>query len=231
MKHSVTKKQVNKMKCKILMTEFVTHDVKSFIVEKPKDYPFVPGQATEVNLDNDKWRKEKRPFTFTSMVEDEVLQFIVKKYSDHEGVTDKMHELKSGDTIEIGEAWGAIKYKGKGVFIAGGAGVTPFIAILRDLNAKGEIAGNKLLFSNKEERDLILEKEFRNMLGNHFITTLTREKNIKHHHGRIDEQFLKSNVKDFSQNFYVCGPPKFIEGITQILKNLGAEPDSVVIEE
>ncbi|MCZ7602361.1 MAG: FAD-binding oxidoreductase [Melioribacteraceae bacterium] len=219
------------MKCKILMTEFVTHDVKSFIVEKPNDYSFVPGQATEVNLDNDKWRKEKRPFTFTSMVEDVVLQFIVKKYPDHEGVTDRMHELKSGDTIEIGDAWGAIKYKGKGVFIAGGAGVTPFIAILRDLNAKGEIEGNKLLFSNKEERDIILEKEFRNMLGNHFITTLTREKNTKHHHGRIDEQFLKSNVKDFSQNFYVCGPPKFIEGITQILKNLGAEPDSVVIEE
>ncbi|WKZ69249.1 MAG: FAD-binding oxidoreductase [Melioribacteraceae bacterium] len=219
------------MKCKILMTEFVTHDVKSFIVEKPKDYTFNPGQATEVNIDDDKWRKEKRPFTFTSMAEDEVLQFIVKKYPDHEGVTDKMHELKSGDKIEIGDAWGAIQYEGKGVFIAGGAGVTPFIAILRDLKTKGEIEGNKLLFSNKEERDIILEKEFKDLLGDDFITTLTQEKNTKHHNGRIDEQFLKNNVKDFSQNFYVCGPPKFIESITQILKNLGAEPDSVVIEE
>lgn len=219
------------MKCKILMTEFVTHDVKSFIVEKPKDYSFIPGQATEVNIDDEKWRNEKRPFTFTSRAKDEVLQFIVKRYPSHDGVTDEMHKLDSGDTIEIDEPWGAIRYKGKGVFIAGGAGVTPFIAILRDLRDKGELEGNKLIFSNKEEKDIILEKEFRNMLGDDFITTLTQEQSVKHHHGRIDEQFLRKNIDDFSQNFYVCGPPKFIESMTGILEKLGAKPDSVVIEE
>ncbi len=219
------------MKCKILMTEFVTHDVKSFIVEKPKNYPFIPGQATEVNIDDDKWRDEKRPFTFTSRPKDEVLQFIVKRYPSHDGVTDELHKLDSGDTIEIDEAWGAIRYKGKGVFIAGGAGVTPFIAILRDLRDKEELDGNKLIFSNKEEKDIILEKEFRDMLGSNFITTLTQEQNSKHHNGRIDEQFLKKNIDDFSQNFYVCGPPKFIESITGVLEKLGAKSDSVVIEE
>jgi len=219
------------MKCKILMTEFITHDVKSFIVEKPKNYSFTPGQATEVNIDDDKWREEKRPFTFTSKRKDEVLQFIVKKYPEHDGVTDELHKLDSGNTIELDEAWGAIKYKGKGVFIAGGAGITPFIAILRDLKEKGELGGNKLLFSNKHSNDIILEKEFRNMLGNNFITTLTQEQSVKHHNGRIDEQFLKNNVNDFSQNFYVCGPPKFVEDITGILKKLGAKTDSVVIEE
>lgn len=219
------------MKCKILMTEFVTHDVKSFIVEKPKDYSFIPGQATEVNIDDDKWRDEKRPLTFTSRAKDEVLQFIVKRYPSHDGVTDELHKLDSGDTIEIDEAWGAIKYKGKGVFIAGGAGVTPFIAILRDLRDKEKLEGNKLIFSNKEEKDIILEKEFRDMLGSNFITTLTQEQSVKHHNGRIDEQFLKKNIDDFSQNFYICGPPKFIESITGILEKLGAKTDSIVIEE
>lgn len=219
------------MKCKILMTGFITHDVKSFIVEKPKDYTFVPGQATEVNIDDDKWRDEKRPFTFTSRSKDDVLQFIVKKYPEHDGVTDELHNLDSGDTIELDEAWGAINYKGKGVFIAGGAGVTPFIAILRDLKENGELEGNKLIFSNKHSKDIILEKEFRDMLGNDFITTLTQEKSVKHHNERINSDFLKKNIDDFSQNFYVCGPPKFVEDITNQLKQLGAKTDSVVIEE
>jgi predicted ferric reductase len=39
--------------------------------------------------------------------------------------------------------FGAIEYKGEGVFIAGGAGVTPFIAILRQLQAD-----DKLLTTN-----------------------------------------------------------------------------------
>jgi predicted ferric reductase len=44
-------------------------------------------------------------------------------------------KLKHGDELIIRDVWGAIEYKGEGVFIAGGAGVTPFIAILRQLQA------------------------------------------------------------------------------------------------
>lgn len=219
------------MKCKILMTEFVTHDTKSFIVEKPEGYSFTPGQATEVNIDDDKWRDEKRPFTFAGKRKDEVLQFIVKRYPSHDGVTDKLHELDSGDTIELDEAWGAIKYKGKGVFIAGGAGVTPFIAILRDLRDKGELEGNKLLFSNKEAKDIILEKEFRHMLGQNFVSTLTQETSVKHNNGRVNKDFLSKHVDDFSQNFYVCGPPKFVEEVINNLKSLGAKSEKIVTEE
>jgi ferredoxin-NADP reductase len=35
---------------KILETEFVTHDVKRFRVEKPDGCEFKPGQATEVTI-------------------------------------------------------------------------------------------------------------------------------------------------------------------------------------
>jgi predicted ferric reductase len=44
----------------------------------------------------------------------------------------KIRKLKHGDELIIRDVWGAIEYKGE-VFIAGGAGVTPFIAILRQL--------------------------------------------------------------------------------------------------
>jgi predicted ferric reductase len=44
----------------------------------------------------------------------------------------ELGKLKHGDELII-RVWGAIEYKGEGVFIAGGAGVTPFIAILRQL--------------------------------------------------------------------------------------------------
>jgi predicted ferric reductase len=43
------------------------------------------------------------------------------------------------------------------VFIAGGAGVTPFIAILRQLQAENKIANNKLIFT-KTANDIILKK-------------------------------------------------------------------------
>jgi len=124
----------------ILMTQFVTHDVKRFIVKKPETFNFTPGQGVELVVEEDKWREEEgRPFTPTCLVEDEVLEFNIKRYPDHKGVTDKLHTLKPGDSLLMSAPFGTISYKGPGVFIAGGAGVTPFLAIFRQLAVEGSI--------------------------------------------------------------------------------------------
>ena len=54
---------------KILMTEFVTHNVKRYICQRPDGYTFQPGQATELSINQGRWKDEKRPFTFTSLDE------------------------------------------------------------------------------------------------------------------------------------------------------------------
>lgn len=139
----------------------VTHDVRQIRLEKPEEYTFIPGQATEVAVDREGWRDKGRPFTFTSLDTDPYLEFVIKIYPDHGGVTDQIGTLSAGDRLIIGDPWGTITYKGEGTFLAGGAGVTPFIAILRDLHRKGEIGNNRLIFSNKTERDVILKEKFR----------------------------------------------------------------------
>ncbi|HKL40018.1 MAG TPA: hypothetical protein VJ894_05025 [Cryomorphaceae bacterium] len=216
---------------KILDTHSLTHDVNRISTEKPDGYSFKPGQATEIAINKAGYRDEKRPFTFTCLPSDDRLEFTIKSYHDHDGVTHKIDSLTAGDEFIIDDAWGAIEYKGKGTFIAGGAGVTPFIAILRHLEAKGELEGNRLIFSNKTEKDVIMRDEFHEMLGEDFISTLTQEEAEGHESGRIDADFLEKHVDDFSQHFYVCGPDEMVEDINEHLKELGAEGDSLVFEE
>jgi ferredoxin-NADP reductase len=215
---------------KILRIEKVTHDVNRLTVEKPEGYTFVPGQATDVSLNKPTFINEKRPFTFTGLNEWETLEFTIKIYKDHNGVTDEIGKLKPGDELIIHDVWGAINYKGPGVFIAAGAGVTPFIAIFRDLKQKNDLKRNKLIFSNKTSDDIILRNELTEMLGENFINLLTREKNSKYRFGRINESFLREQIIDFDQNFYICGPDKFVGDINSILIKLGAKPDLVVFE-
>lgn len=215
---------------KILKAEFITHDVKRLRVEKPKDYSFTPGQATEAAVNKPGLEKQNRPFTFTSLNEDPQLEFTIKTYVERNQVTKAIGELKAGDEIIIHDVWGAIHYNGPGVFFAAGAGVTPFIAIFRQLYKDKKIIGNKLFFSNKTEKDIILKDEFEKMLGENFHNTITREKSSKYDNRRIDEIFIKERVKDFGQNFYVCGPDKFVTDLNQILQKFGANPDSVIIE-
>lgn len=218
---------------KIKDVKNVTHDVKQFRFEKPDGYTFTPGQATEVSIDKDGWHDKKRPFTFTSLNDDDYLEFVIKIYPDHDGVTEQIGKLKAGDQLIIDEPWGTIEYKKPGVFLAGGAGVTPFIAIFRDLHKKGEVNGNTLIFSNKTDKDIILKDEFEEILGDQFINVITDEPTDEHLFldGHIDKEFLDSKIDDVEQAFYVCGPQPFNEAMMKHLKELGANPDALVFEE
>jgi ferredoxin-NADP reductase len=215
---------------RIISIQEVTHDVKSFRIEKPAGYRFTPGQATEVSVNKPGWEDERRPFTFTALNHEPWLEFTIKRYTDHNGVTNQLHQLQTGDELIIRDVWGAIEYKGPGYFIAGGAGVTPFIAILRQLYQDKSIDNNVLFFSNKTAADIIYENEFSKMLGKNARFILTREKKQDYESGPVDMEFLKSRITDFSRHFYVCGPDKMIQDINAALEKLGAEPDLLVFE-
>lgn len=215
---------------KILSAEHVTHDVKRFKIERPANYTFIPGQATDVAINKPEWKNEKRPFTFTGLNDWDHLEFTIKIYSDHAGVTNQLGQLKAGDELIIHDVWGAIHYKGEGVFIAGGAGVTPFIAILRQLKKENKVGNNILLFSNKTSKDIILKDEFTNILGKKFINTITQEKIPGFDHHIIDEEYLKQKISNFKQHFYICGPDKMVEAIKATLEKLGGKDTVITVE-
>lgn len=216
---------------KILEANYITHDVRRFLIEKPEGFTYIPGQATDVSINTPDWRDELRPFTFTSLTDDSRLEFMIKIYKDHKGVTNLLGQLDKGDELILHDVFGAIQYRGKGTFIAGGAGITPFIAIFRDLYKKNELQGNRLFFSNKTLSDVIMEDELTKMLKANFTKIFTRENKIGLITGRIDKNFLMGHITDSHQQFYVCGPDSFVQDISKLLLNIGAMSQAVVLEE
>ena len=216
---------------KILEVVSLTHDVKSFKVEKPAGYSFKPGQATDIAINKPEWKDRRGPFTFTSLPEDHYLEFIIKKYPSRRGITDELHQLKKNDELILHEVFGTITYQGKGVFLAGGAGITPFISIFRDLAKKDEINGNMLIFGNKTKADIILQQEFENILGTSFINILSDEKAVGYAYGMITGDFLRQNISDFRKKFYVCGPPPMMKTVLKYFSDLGVDKSSIIKEE
>jgi len=221
---------MEKYPVKIKSIQHITHDVLQIVVEKPLHYDFISGQATEVAINKDGWKDKKGPFTFTSLPDDDFLQFTIKTYPSHKGVTNELLQLKKNDELILHEVFGAISYKGEGVFIAGGAGVTPFISIFRYLQSKNKVGDNKLIFANKTKEDIILGLEFKSLLGENFINILSDEKPGEYAHGQITEGFLKANISDFNQQFYLCGPPPMMEAVQKQLSNLGISKKSITVE-
>ena len=218
-------------KVKIRSIDQVTHDVKQFKLDKPEGYKFTPGHATEVSINKEGWKDEKRPFTFTSLNEDNFLEFTIKIYPDHDGVTEQLDKLKPGDEMIIRDTWGAIEYKGPGYIIAGGAGITPYIAMLRDLDKKSKTEGLRLIYSNKTDKDIILKEELDKLLNKNTTYVITDQDDTKYTKGYLNKEFLKDHIKDLDGRFYVCGPPKMTEEINNILKKLGADTDAVQLDD
>lgn len=215
---------------KVLETSFVTHDVKQIKVEKPGGFTFITGQATEISINKEGWKEEGRPFTFTNLPDEDILEFTIKTYPEHKGVTNELRSLKAGDELILVDIFGEIAYKGKGVFIAGGAGITPFIAIFKQLKKNNELQGNKLIFANKSKKDIIYEDLLDSYLGDSFINILESGNEKEYFHGRISEEFLKNHVTDFNGKFYVCGPPPMMDAVLKQLANLGVDESNIIHE-
>ncbi|HET6721422.1 MAG TPA: flavodoxin reductase [Chitinophagaceae bacterium] len=216
---------------KIKSIDKVTHNVLKIVTEKPQGYTFTPGQATEVSINKKGWQNEIRPFTFTCLPDDDYLEFTIKTYPAHKGVTNELLQLKQNDELILHDVFGAIAYEGEGVFIAGGAGVTPFISILRFLRSRNEIGSNKLIFANKRKEDIILKQEFESLLGENFINILSDEKTKEYAHGYITKEFLKPNIADLNKKIYLCGPDAMMESVEKHLSDLGIQESSIIKEE
>lgn len=215
---------------KLLSSEHLTHDVLRLVAEKPEGLVFQPGQATDLSINKPGWENELRTFTFTSLPDDESIEFTIKTYPSHNGVTNQLLSLDKGDEIIIHDVYGDIAYKDEGIFIAGGAGVTPFIAIFKQLEKDNKIGNNKLIFANKTTADIILEDKFNTLLGNNFINVLSDEESEGYEHGFISAELIKKHTDHSTKFYYLCGPPPMMEAVKKHLTALEIA-DSFIVKE
>lgn len=215
---------------KIKTIEHVTHDVLHIVLEKPDGISYNPGQAVDISINKPGWEKELRPFTFTSLPEDSEIEFTIKTYPSHNGVTNQLLKLKVGDELIVHDVFGEICYKDEGVFIAGGAGVTPFIAIFKYLEKNHKVGNNKLLFANKMKEDIILKGKFERLLGNNFINILSNEEVSGYEHGFVNSEIIKKYSDSNTKYYYLCGPDPMMEAVEKHLASLGIPKEKIVRE-
>ena len=210
--------------------EAVTPDTHKLTFNRPDGFEFEAGQATELAILKDGLKDEGRPFTMTSRPNDKHLEFVIKSYPDHEGVTAEIPNLGMTDQVSATDPFGAITDQGPGVFIAGGAGITPFISILRKQQEEG---GNKaqLIFANKTEDDIILKDMWQSManVDETFVVENSEDDSVRS--GQVDKAMLEELVTDTQQPFYICGPGGMVDAVRETLKSMGVDDKNVITED
>lgn len=210
--------------------EHLTHDVLRVVLHKPEGLTYIPGQAADIALNKPEWNEKKNCFTFTSLPEDDHIEFTIKTYPEHHGMTNELLSAQPGDEVLIYESFGDIYFKGPGIFIAGGAGITPFISIMKNLENQNKLSGNKLIFANKGKSDIILEDYFNSVLHENFINVLSDEDLEGYEHGYISPEIIKKYSEEHLKYYYLCGPPPMMKAVEGHLASLGIAEEFIVKE-
>lgn len=216
----------------ILSKKYINHDVLEVVLEKPASFSFIPGQAVNIAINKENWIDQIRTYAITSNPEDDYIEILVKIYPEGigGGFLQELEALPSDATIWIHDVIGTVTFKGEGVFIAGGVGITPFISILRRLERTHKVGNNKLIFANKNQEDILFEEGLKELLGANVTLLLSDEKREGYSHGYVSKNLLETYLEGDHQYFYLCGPKPMTDVVEVYLSELGVDPERIVIE-
>ena len=210
------------MKLTLRATKQEASDIFSFIFVSERPLRWKAGQYLHYILNHPKPddRGVERYFSIASAPHEKQVMLTTRFAPKGSSFKKALKKLKPGDAIEAREKGGdfALDHRRKMfVFIAGGIGITPFRAILLDLDRNQKPLNVQLLYANRDN-DFPYRKELEALKKRHpeFRIDYVVSPN------RIDEKTIPKFVPDMDNSvFYVSGPEPMVESLDKTLKKLG----------
>jgi ferredoxin-NADP reductase len=211
------------MKLKLASRKIESPGVESFIFKPEKTLVWKAGQFLHYVLNHSSTddRGSDRWFTIASAPCEKHVMITTRFDSKRSSTFKKtLKALKPGDSLEISDLDGDFivsDTRKEYVFIAGGIGITPFRAILKQAAHEGKLLRVTLLYANCKSV-AAYKKEFDAMAK--------QNPNLTIHYlfspQRIDKETVKEFVPDLKKPlFYVSGPEPMVESIGQMLQEIG----------
>jgi predicted ferric reductase len=113
-------------------------------VNKPKPLTFSPGQFANISISSDA-SKEIHPFTIASAADSDQIRFIIKNAGDYTKHVNQ--KLDISDSLKLHSIRGGFRIncavdRNRQIWVAGGVGITPFLAALEQLSLQKNDADN-----------------------------------------------------------------------------------------
>jgi ferredoxin-NADP reductase len=215
-----------------------TRDVKSFRFKIEKDIGFKPGQFFFVTIKVE-GKDATKHFSFSNSPTEKGYIEFTKRITESP-YSKALGKLKVGDWAKLRMPFGTFTFEGgyeKIAFLSGGIGITPIRSICKFIADKKLPIDTVLLYSNNYEEDIIFRRDLDNLSeinkNIRIVYTLTASDiDTKKWYGRvgyIDDKMIKEEMPDYMERvFYICGPPKMVEILIDILKNkLSIKPERI----
>jgi len=217
----------------------VTRDMRHLVLRliEPKEVKFFPGQYVDFVVPG---TEEVRSFSManTSSREDGRLEFVIKVYPDGLFSHFLDTQLAVGDRLNLSGPYGMFTlregHEADLVFVGGGAGMAPILALLRSMSERGIKRKATYYYGARRRLDLCFEDELRaleqTIEGFRYVPALSEPDESDDWDGEVGmiTDVVKKHESDLKgAHAYVCGPPPMVEAAMPLLTALGV-PDKHV---
>jgi propane monooxygenase reductase subunit len=218
----------------VVSKDAVTHDMRHLVLRliEPAEIKFFPGQYMDIAIPG---TTAVRSFSManTSSREGGLLEFIIKVYADGQFSRFLADELAEGDRLELTGPFGVFTLREGDadlVFVGGGAGLAPILALLRTMAERGISRKATFFYGARTRADLCFEAELsdleRRLPGFRYLPALSEPvpgDNWDGETGLITD-VVKRHASDLTgAHAYVCGPPPMVEAALPLLSGLGVQ--------
>jgi ferredoxin-NADP reductase len=203
-----------------------THDVKTFVLAPGRAWRgHRAGQYLPIDVEI-AGKRVRRCYSISSAPGQRRIAITVKRVPG--GVVSPwMHEnVRAGNVLPIGPAAGDFvlseRAPAKLLLLSGGSGVTPTMAILRDLASKDEVSDVVFVHCARSRADVIFARELERLASAHPGLRVELRFDDDPRHGRIDEASLRALVPDLAEReTYLCGPEGMMTALARAWTDAG----------
>jgi len=208
------------VRARVLRIVDETPDTKTFVLQPNALWQgALAGQFVRVRLQID-GRRVERAYSISSRPGERPIAITVRRQPGGR-VSSHLHTaVKVGDVLTISQAAGdfvlpAGPLRAQILLLSAGSGITPVMAMLRDLQARGYAGDLVFLHSCRSAQDLIFARELQTIADD--FPALKRVLHFSQRAGRLDVAALQAAVPDLAQReTWVCGPAGLMDAVHRL---------------
>ena len=226
------------IKCKFKEIIERTSNVKSFRFTLGNEFNFKIGQFVQVVFDKEnRGNKDLNKILSLSCCPGMDYIEVTKKISGSE-FSERLMGLQIGDEVLFKGPMGNLtisEVDEKSCFLVGGIGITPVFPMIESIVKEKINKDIILLYSNWTESDIAFKDELDHLAGENgrmkIVHVLAEGDNKKHIKGFITREVILQQVSDYKERkFFIFGPPKMVDAMKDICKELSVEKEKINFE-
>lgn len=192
--------------------------VYSFLFEKDRDLTWKAGQYGLFSIAHKSIKNGTRPLSISSAPAENVVQFTTRVTDQPSEFKKALLELQPGMKIKMGGPIGAFSLNdtNPSLLITGGIGITPFRAMLKQIEAEGKRDGKAIQLLYIDSQQSYLFKDELDEIAKKTATSIT----YLHERDDLHQEIAKfiASYKD-SGTFFVAGSKSLVEATSTYIQN------------